>query len=63
MHQLLVVVLHVAEEDVPDDGDAVDVEDPVLGRDVDKVDVLGWGPDAPVKLREKDKSQLIAFAE
>ena len=47
----LVEVLHVAEEDVPDDGDCVDVGDAVLGRHVDKVDVLRRRPDAPVKLR------------
>ena len=47
-------MLHVAEEDVPDDGDGVDVGDAVLGRHVDKVDVLRRRPDAPVKLRVRE---------
>ena len=46
----LVKVLHVAEEDVPDDRDGVDVGHAVLGRHVDEVDVLRRRPDAPVKL-------------
>ena len=44
-------MLHVAEEDVPDDGDGVDVGDAVLGRHVHEVDVLRRRPDAPVKLQ------------
>ena len=42
-------VLDVREKYVPVDGHAIDVEDPVLGGDQQKVDGLAGGPDDPVK--------------
>ena len=56
---MLVKVLHVAEEDVPDDGDGVDVGHAVLGRNVDEVDVLRRRPDAPVELRVREREKII----
>ena len=44
-------MLDVREEDVPDDGDDVDVEDAIGLRDPHEVDVLRRRPDAPVELK------------
>ena len=52
-------MLHVREEDVPDHGDGVDVEHPVLGWDERKVDELGRRPDDPVKLEFKEKKKML----
>ena len=44
-------MLDVGEEDVPDDGDDVDIEDPEGLRNIPEVDVLGRRPDHPVELK------------
>ena len=51
-------MLYVREEDVPDDGDAVDVEDAERGGNPDKVDVLGRRPETPVELEMNKKTQV-----
>jgi hypothetical protein len=43
-------VFDVGQEDVPDDGDDVDVEDAVGLRHPHEVDVLRRRPDAPIEL-------------
>ena len=42
-------VLDVGEKYVPEDGHAIDVEDPVLGGDQQEVDRLAGRPDEPVE--------------
>ena len=48
------VVLHEREENVPEDGDAVDVGHPEVGAHAAEVVVLGGRPQQPVELEGID---------
>ena len=46
---LVWLVLHIRQEDIPEDGDEVDIKDAILGGDQSEVDRLARRPDDPVK--------------
>ena len=45
------IMLAVRQVDVPENGDAIDIQHPVYGRHEVEVDSLGGGPQYPVKLK------------
>ena len=52
-------MLDVGQEDVPNDGDHIDVENSECWRNHGEVDVLRWWPNAPVKLEKMTTNYRI----